>query len=412
MNLTICATLAWRNVWRNKRRTLLTFLTIFVGTGMVIWMTAWGKGSHDQMINDLVYLNTGHIQVHEKGFHDNQTIDYAFLASEALMTCIQKNPHISGFSKRIHAGGLISYDENTAGTLVQAVDPETEKTVSDIYSRILPGGRYLEKNGKNQILLGEILAKNLSVSVGDEISLISQGFDGSIAAGKFNVTGLFRTSNPEYDRALTVMSLHEANDMFAMEGYIHSICIKVSDIDDLEKVKAELIKATKGESLEVMGWDTLMPEIVQFIEMDNVSIYIFDFILLIVVAFTMLNTIQMTVFERIREFGVMVSIGTRPGQVVSMILYESCFISIMGVFLGIFLGWAMSYYFKVNPLDYSEYAKELSSWGISTTVFPTDATAKNITMSALIIFVLTIIFSLFPALKASRLKPVDAIRHL
>lgn len=411
MNFKIIAKLAWRNVWRNRRRTILTFLTIFVGCGMVIWMNAWAKGSHDQMINDLVSMNAGHIQIHEKGYWDNQTIDYAFQPSDGLMKAIAGDPDIAGYAKRVHTGGLISYKENTSGALVQAVEPAQEKKVSDIYERILPGGRYLQK-GDKEILMGEILAKNLHVSVGSEIALISQGFDGSIAAGKFKIAGIFRTGHPEYDRALTIMTLDRADEMFAMTGYIHSVCISLKNIDSLDRVESGLSALTGNDKLEVMGWNTLMPEIVQFIEMDNASTYIFDAILLIVLAFTMLNTIQMSVFERTREFGVMLSIGTKPSQIVNIVVLESFFISLMGIIFGIVLGWTLSWYYQIYPLDYSEYAKELTSWGISTTIFPTDATLLNVIVSSIITFVMTIIFSIFPAFKASRLNPVDAIRHL
>jgi ABC-type lipoprotein release transport system permease subunit len=379
---------------------------------MVIWMNAWGKGSHDRMIEDVVRLNTGHIQIHEKGYQENETIDYAFQPPEAVSAFLENCPGISGYSKRIHAGGLISFKDDTAGTMVQAVDPSREKSVTDLHRLVLPGGRYLQDGESSRILLGEILAKNLGADVGDEIAIISQGFDGSMAAGKFIVSGLIRTGNPEYDRSLSIMNIREATALFSMGDYIHSICIRVTNIDSLETVKKGITDAVSGKNLEVLGWEKLAPEIVQFIEMDNVSIVIFDVILLVVVAFTMLITIQMSVFERIREFGVMVSIGTKPGQVVFMVLGESFFISLLGAVSGVFLGWAMSWYFKVNPLDYTDYAGELSAWGISTTVFPTDATFFNMSVSAALIFTLTLLFSILPAFKASRINPVDAIRHL
>ena len=408
----IITRLAWRNVWRNKRRTILTFLTILVGCAMITFMNSIAKGGHDQMIEDAVSINTGHIQIHEKGFWDNQTIDYAFLATPKLMERIKSDSRISGYSIRIHAGGLLSFKENTAGALIQGVDPELEKSVTSLHTKILPGGRYLKTGDKNMIIIGEKLAKKLGASVGSTISMISQGFDGSIAAEKLTIVGLFRSGNPVYDLGLLFMPISLAKDTFTMMNYIHSLTIRLINTGHTEDVTKAISSSVTNEEIEVMGWDELMPELVQFIVIDDAGNYIFIFILFMLVAFGVLNTIQMSVFERTREFGVMLSIGTRPGQVVRMILVESTFISIIGIILGISLGCAISYYFKVNPLDYSNFSEEMEVWGVSTLIFPADTSMLNILTTSSITFILSLLFSLFPARRASKLKPVEAIRHL
>jgi putative ABC transport system permease protein len=408
----IVTRLAWRNVWRNKRRTILTLLTIIVGCAMIIFMNALAKGGHDQMIEDAVGLNTGHIQIHERGFWENQTIDYAIKVTPEILQAIKSNPRIAGYSFRVITGGLLSYKENTAGAVIQGVDPELEKNVSNLYTKILPGGRFLKSADKTEIVMGDILAKNIGASVGSSISMISQGFDGSIAAERLTIVGLFRTGNPEYDRTLVIMPLAQAKETFTMMDYIHAITIRLVDSQYMEEAKSTIQAITSPDRVEVMGWDELMPELVQFIVMDDVGAYIFDFILFMVVAFGILNTIQMSVFERTREFGVMLSIGTRPGQVVKMVLMESVFISLLGIVLGVILGYVISFYFKINPIDYSSYAKEIAVWGVNTSIFPADTTLLNIAVTSLLTFVLSFLFSIFPARRASRLKPVEAIRQL
>lgn len=408
----IVTKLAWRNVWRNKRRTILTLLTIVVGCAMIIFMNALAKGGHDQMIEDAVGLNTGHIQIHERGFWENQTIDYALKVSPEMLRAITSDKRIAGYSIRVITGGLLSYRENTAGAVIQGIDPELEMAVSHLHTKILPGGRFLNSGDRTEIVIGEILAKNIGASIGSSIAMISQGFDGSIAAERLTVAGLFRTGNPEYDRTLLVMPLTQARETFSMANYVHTITIRLVDSQYMDEVRNALSSIVPPDRVEVMGWDELMPELVQFIVMDDVGAYIFDFILFMVVAFGILNTIQMSVFERTREFGVMLSIGTRPGQVVNMVLMESVFISLLGIALGVALGYAVSYYFKINPLDYSSYAQEIAVWGVNTAVFPADTTILNIAVTSLLTFVLSFLFSIFPARRASRLKPVEAIRHL
>ena len=155
-----------------------------------------------------------------------------------------------------------------------------------------------------------------------------------------------------------------------------------------------------------------MPELVQFIVMDDISGYIFDFILFLVVAFGILNTIQMSVFERTREFGVMLSIGTRPQQISAMILMESVYIALIGIILAIGLGYAISLYFEINPIDYSKFSEEIAVWGISTTLYPARTTFINIAMTSLFTFLLAVLFSIFPARRAAKLNPIQAIRKL
>ncbi len=411
-DLTIVILLAWRNVWRNRRRTVLTLLTILVGCGMIIFMNAIAKGGHDQMIEDAVSVNTGHMQIHENGYWENKTIDYAFQISPRLLEMIQNEPRIAGYSPRVHTDGLLSFRDTSAGAMIQGVDPEMEREVSNIHTKILPGGRYLKSSDRKSAVMGEILAKNLGIKPGDSLTLISQGFDGSIAADKLTVAGLFRSGNPEYDRALLIMPLAQATETFSMMRFIHSLVLRLHDPSATGPVRESLEQAVDGEQIEVMGWDRLMPELVQFIVMDDVSAYIFDFILFMVVAFGILNTIQMSVFERTREFGVMLSIGTRPGQIVSMVLVESFFISLLGITLGLLAGYGISRYFQFNPIDYSNYADEMAVWGISTTMFPADATLLNMGITAIITMALALLFSIFPARKASKLNPIEAIRHL
>ncbi len=410
----ISAKLAWRNVWRSKRRTLLTLLTIMIGCAMIILFNSIATGGHEQMIEDAVALNVGHIQIHEKGFWDNLTIDYAFEPSPELLELLSKDPRIKSFTERVIAGGLLSFNDSTRGMMIQGIDPEKEQQVCNLHTKIHPGGRFLTSEDTTHAVIGNVLAKNSGTAVGDKIAMISQGFDGSIAAERFTIVGIFESGNPEYDRGLILIPLAQAKETFSMMGFVHSIVIRLDNSSDLSKVKEKITSLTsQGETeLEVMGWEELMPELVQFIVMDDMSAYIFDFILFMVVAFGILNTIQMSVFERTREFGVMLSIGTLPNQVTFMIMLESVIISFLGIFLGVIMGYSISWYFQVNPLDYSSYAEEMAVWGISTMIFPAKTTLLNVTVTSLLTFILGVLFSVFPARRAAKLNPIEAIRTL
>ncbi len=189
---------------------MLTLLTILVGCAMIILMNAIAKGGHDRMIEDAVSMNTGHIQVHEKGFHDNQTIDYAFIPSQELTEALKTHPAVESFAPRIHAAALLSSGASTAGAMIQGIDPEQELRTSLLHTKILPGGRFLKKSDSRAAVMGDRLARTLNVKVGQTVSFISQGFDGSIAADKLTVKGIISTGNPEYDRMLIAHAHQES----------------------------------------------------------------------------------------------------------------------------------------------------------------------------------------------------------
>jgi putative ABC transport system permease protein len=404
--------LAWRNVWKNKRRTVLTLLTIMVGCAMIIFFRATQDGSYEAMIEDSISANTGHIQVHEKGFWENMSIDYAFIPEGPVMSFIRKSPDVLASTRRVHAAGLASFGNNTFGALIQGVDPDREKLVSTLHRTILPGGRYLTADDGKRVVIGHTLAKNLGVKVGDTISMISQGFDGSIAAANLTVVGLFKTLNPRYDQVLIVMPLATALETFTMMEYVSSVVVRLKHTSDMERVRAEMRALPNTKKLEIMGWDELTPELIQAIVMDKVSGYFFYLILLLITAFGVLNTVQMSVFERTREIGIMMAIGTRPGQIVRLVLLESIYISLLGVALGIVLGCSVSYYFFIHPFDFSAYQKEMEVFAQVTTIFPAKLTAANVLITSMLTFLFGVLFSIAPARRASKLNPIKAIRQL
>jgi putative ABC transport system permease protein len=405
-------TLGWRNVWKNRRRTILTLLTIMVGCAMIIFMKSIQKGAFGKMVEDAVSANTGHIQVHEKGFWENMNIDYALKPDSRITNRLDAMPAIAAYSLRVNAAGFVSSGNTTEGAIIQAVDPDRERKVTDLHTDIRPGGRYLREDDLTNIVMGETLAENLGVKVGDTISMISQGFDGSVAAANLTVVGLFKTKNPEYDDTLVIMPLAQAMDTFTMMGYVNSIVIRLKDGMTMEETREGLRRAMGEKELEIMGWDELMPDMVQFIDMKRAGTYIFEFILFTLAAFGVMNTIQMSVYERIREFGIMMAIGTRPERIRRMVQAESLIIAILGVVLGAALGSALAVYFTYHPLDYSSLAGQMKTWGISISSFPARLEASNILSTSSVMLVVCVLFTISPARYASRLRPIEAIRKL
>ena len=420
-NLSIIITLAWRNIWKNKRRTILTLLTIMIGCAMILFFNAIAKGYHDQMIEDAVIENTGHIQIHNEGFWERKSTQYVFKADENLINLLNKNDNIKGYTSRINTGCMIISDESSIIALIQAINPVKEKNVTNIHTT-LKEGSFLKGNETTEVVIGNILAKNLEVKIGDKIGMVANGFKGSSASEWLTVKGIVKTANPEINRYLILMNLDFAKDHFDFGDWLSSIVIRCKKTEHMENVRDNIRSYVHNweqeneiedyDRKEIMGWDELMPFLVQFIVMDDISAYIFDFILFMVVAFGVLNTIQMSVFERTREFGVMLAIGTEPKQLVWTILAETVFITVFGIILGIIIGGSISYYFGVNPMDMSSYADEMEIWGVNTFIMPADMSLLSVAVTSITIFFLSFTFSIFPARRAAKLNPIDAIRQL
>lgn len=412
----IIAGLAWRNVWRNRRRSVLTLVTVVMSAAMIFFMNGLQKGGQDQMIEDAASMNTGHLQIHEKDFWENQAIEYAFIPPAPLverLEALRREKVISGWTRRVHAGCLFAYGRTSSGGSIQAIDPAREPAVTALANRIMKGGRHLRPGDDRHIVMGRDLARSLGVSVGDRVDVLSQGFDGSIAAARLTVVGIFLTGTPELDRYLACMPLDRAQQTFTMMGHVNAIALRLASIDDLPRVRRVLRGLPGTASLEIMGCDELMPELMQHLEMDRIPAMLFNFILLFVAAFGILNTIQMAVFERTREFGVMLALGTRPGQVRAMVLWETAFIALLGVLLGVALGALACGWFIMHPIDYSGLGDEVTVYGVPASFsYSPRITALNCVVTPLALFAAALVFSIVPAWRASRLRPIEAIRQL
>lgn len=403
--------LAWRNVWRNKRRSFLTFLTIMVGVTLILFQRSFQNGGYAQMIEDSVAPRSGHIQVHEKGFWENRTLEYAFKHDESLLDRIEELENVKEISPRIYTGGLLTHEDSSAGCEIVGIIPERERNIITLEKYVLPGGEFVKSGDMEGIVLGKALARTLNVKTGDEIALVSQGFDGSIAAVNLKVRGVFKSPNAELNRGLGLISFENAKSVFTMMGHVTTYVIRADSIDNVDSVE-ENIRSMVDDTFEVMPWSELNPEVLQFIALDKASGHIFIFILYIIVAFGILNTIQMSVFERTREFGIMISIGTGPREIFYMVLVESIVISAIGILFGLALGYLVSYYFTVFPLDFSSYEKEMELYGMSTLVYYAKIKISDFIRASIIILLLAGIFSYFPARRAAGLNPVTAIRQL
>ncbi len=407
--------MAWRNVWRNPRRTWLTVGAICFACMVLIFMLSFQFGSYETMINSSVKINTGHLQVQAAGYFDKKNMRRVINDPKPVMQMISAIKQVEAMTVRANTFSLVSSEDRTYGAMIVGIDPAHEPEVSTLKQLIRKGEFLPEKTGSDRALIGSLLARNLKVVIGDELTILGQGKDGSVAASIVTICGIFKSGIDGFDRNTLHIPIKTFQAVYFMDAAVHEIVINANSLHDVAAVKKEIINGLKnipeGKKLVVMDWDELVPGLTQAIRIDLISGIIFWFLLVLVVAFSILNTFLMAIFERTREFGVMMAIGTTPQRLVKLLLYESNFMTIVGVGLGIIIGCGITGLFQVYGIDMSGASEMLKQYGISGRIYPR---LSLITAFAgpVLVWIITIAVAFYPAMKIKKLQPIEAMTHV
>ena len=404
--------IAWRNVWRHPRRTLLTLAAVAFAAMLLIFMLSWQFGSYDTMIASAVKAQTGHLQIQRQNYQDQQRVSQVVPDPDRVGLMLADMPGVLGYAFRTKAFSLLSFRDRTYGGLVIGIEPTREAGVSTL-KQLVHEGAYLTDTDENQALVGRLLAKNLRITIGQELVLVGQGRDGSIAASALQVKGIFASGHDALDRSTIHIPLKHFQEVYAMEGSVHEIVVMCRDLEHVDRVKTILAeqvqRSSEAHPLVVLDWKELMPGLIQSIQMDLVSGLIFYLILIVVVAFSILNTFLMAIFERKKEFGVLMALGTTPGRLTRLMLLESATTTLMGVGLGMVCGCLVTLYFQHNGIVISGATELLRQYGMPERMYP-KLSMLSIAIGAGIVLGITGLTALFPALKIRRLGPVEALR--
>ncbi len=401
--------LAWRNLWRHPRRTWLTLAAIAFSNMLLVFMISLQFGMYGLMIDNSLKALTGHLQVQAAGYVDDQKMRQVVPDIAAHAERLEASLALDTIAPRAVAFALLSSEDRSYGVQVMGVDPESEERVSSIPG-LVSGGRWLRDGDGAEIVLGSVLARNLRVAIGDEVTLLGSGRDGSFAAAVAEVAGIFDSGMTALDRSIAAITLPFFDETFAMRGAGHQVVVVTPQLELVPEYAgrvAALLPA--GEGLVVQDWDALQPGLKQAIQADIGSAFFMYAVLVVLVAFSVLNTQLMSVLERTREFGINLALGIAPGRLGRIVLLESGLMGLLGLVGGAALGAVVTYWFSVNGFSYPGMEELAASFNLPARFYP-QVTLPSLLIGPAVVFVFTLIAALYPALRLHWLEPVAAMR--
>ena len=399
--------LAWRNIWRNKGRSVITIAAVMFCVIFAVVLRSFQVGVWENMIHEIVGNNFGYLQIHEDGFWADQSLDRSMdlgaVNSEELLAV----DGVDRLIPRMESFSLLYHGSNTKGSLVMGIDPAVELPGLQLDDILLEGRSFSRDD--SVIVVSEGLAKYFNVGLGDTLLFMGQGYHGATAYGAFPIGGIARMTNPELNKQLVLMPLQKAQYMYNCTDRATTLVVAVDKNSDYEVVGAAL-KGSGAEGLEVLEWKELFPEIIQTIEVDMAGGRIFVTILYFIISFVLLGTVIMMVAERQREFGILVSIGMKKTKLAFVTLLENIMLIMGGAIVGMAVVKPVQFYFKYNPIDLSGQMKEaIEQYNFEPKLYTTTSFIINLNHGT-IIFIIGVLVSLYAVVKIMKLNPIESMR--
>ena len=400
--------IAWRNIWRNKVRSLVVMTSIGLGIWAGIFMMAFSWGMSEQYVNTAIEGQISHLQIHTPEYKANKEVDEAIPDAASLLKEINAMPEVHMAAGRAIVNGMASSPVTGTGVSIKGVDPQNEDSLTHL-SHDLIDGDYFRSIRQNPVLIGEKLAEKLDVKVRNKIVLTFQSADGNITAGAFRITGIFKTRNSSFDETNVFVNQYDLSRLLGLPEATHEIAILLNDNDQLTEIQSQL--ENKFPGLLIENWREIAPELGVVIDSFSQYMYLFIAIILLALMFGIINTMLMAVLERVHELGMLMAIGMNKTKVFFMIMLETAYLSLVGGPLGILLAYGTVYYFGEKGINLSMFSVGLEAYGMDPMVYPSLESNYYLDIMVMVI-IAAILAAIYPSFKALKLKPATAIRKI
>ena len=399
--------LAWRNIWRNRRRSVITLVSIIFAVVLCVLMDSLKKGLLDKMKDNIVGLYSGYAQVHAEGYWDERSLENSFSTADNLHPILQDEPRLKDAIPRLESFILAASGEFAKGSMIIGMDPAAESTYSGLAEKVI-AGQYLEANDR-AVMITQGLAEYLNLRVSDTLVLLGQGYHGASAVAKYPIKGLLKFGSPDLDRGMIYLPLSESQELFGAPQRMTAFVLQLKDPELASQIAGDLDLAL-GDQYEAMSWEEMSPDLDQFIRGEETENVVFQIILYLLIGFGIFGTILMMTMEREREFGIMVAIGMKKWRLLLMVVLECLMLAILGALGGMLLSFPITYYFFQYPINISgQLAEAYENFGIEP-VFYFSIEPEIFYTQAIVVLFLASLLSLFPLIKIFLLKPVAAMR--
>ncbi|SHE75955.1 ABC-type transport system, involved in lipoprotein release, permease component [Mariniphaga anaerophila] len=399
--------LAWRNLWRNKRRTLIAISSIIFSVLLASWMRSMQEGSYDSMIGNVVKFYSGYLQVQDTAYWEERTLENSMEVPPELKQQIKGIKDVTLVSDRLESFALAANHQHSKPAMVLGIEPEAEDQITAI-SKKIKEGEFL-KTGDNSVVLGRELANFLGLSVGDTLVMIGQGYHGVSANGLFPVKGIIKHPNQDFDKRLVLMDINAARDFYSAYGLSTALVVMTGDHYQVNHLKTDIGNLLSPKNT-VLTWAEMQPEIEQLIQSDRGSGIIMLGILYLVIAFGMFSVIMMMVKERRREFGVIHAVGMRKRKMAVVVLFETLFIGIIGCSVGLIVSYLFCLWFYFHPIPLTgEMATATIQYGMEPFMFFSIQPSLFYNQMILVFFI-SLFIAIFPVISIFRLKITSALR--
>ena len=400
--------IACRNLFRNTRRTVLSSLAIGIGLASLIFTDAVIIGMSETMIRTATDTFLGHGQVHAEGFRNTLEVEETVKDLKSLVLRLREEPRVSAFTLRTMTPAMVSSAANVGSVVLYGIDPGSEKEISRV-DEAVEEGTFLDEAGVGQILIGAKLAETLEVGLGDRIVVtVAEAHTGQLSQDLLRVGGIFRMNIREMDRGIAFVRLGRAQDLLGLEDEVHEVALHFEALDAVEDPAFDFVARFSASGNEALGWKDLMPQLYAVIEFSQYSSFVIAGILFAVVSLGIMNTLFMSLYERLFEFGVLRAVGTRPVRIGLMVLSEAGALSILSIVLGSCLGFVVTYVYSIYGIDY--VGLEFAGVTFRDLIYPSLRLQQFILFPAAVLL-FTLIAATYPSFHAARLRPAVAMRE-
>ncbi|MBN1614435.1 MAG: ABC transporter permease [Deltaproteobacteria bacterium] len=403
--------LGWRNIWRNPRRTTVILIAIIIGVWSMIFLGALMRGMTDQMIRNGIATLTGHIQIHQRDYRNDPAVENSIEDPAPIEAALDERlPTGAHWSARIRVTATAANARYAGGVTLVGVDPQMEARVSFI-GKAIKEGRYLREDDPFGIVVGRALAEKFETGLGKKLVLMTQDTEKNIASRAFRIVGIYRAEMEATEKQFVFVTLPAAREMLKLEKGISEISILLPGHEMVAATLASLRDAPPLSGCDVESWRNLLPLMRAYLEIYDSFIFLWYLVVFIAMAFGIVNTTLMAIFERIREFGLFKSLGMKPWWIIKEVMAESFFLLLLGILIGNILSFLSVFLLMNHGIDLTRFAAGSEFFGISRVIYPS-VYGRDVLLANLVVFILGLVVSLYPALKAARFKPVEALAHV